>query len=93
MSFCNEAFEKCGVCREDAEVCSEILVTADIRGIPSIGVARLKRYINGLNEGLMRPDCTSSVLNETPVSILVDADGSLGATGCPQDHGGCYQES
>jgi L-2-hydroxycarboxylate dehydrogenase (NAD+) len=79
VDFCTEAFKACGVDQEDAVICSEVLVEADIRGIPSHGVARLKRYLSGLKEGLMLTGGSYRVMKESPVSILVDAEGGLGA--------------
>ncbi|MDA3955466.1 Ldh family oxidoreductase [Oceanispirochaeta sp.] len=79
LSFCMKTFEACGVKTADARDCADVLVAADARGIPSHGVARLQRYINGLQEGLMDPVIEPEVIRETPVSLLVDARGALGA--------------
>lgn len=79
INFCIKAFQACNVNFQDAEICSQVLVEADARGIPSHGVARLKRYISGLKVGLMLPDGHFSILKESPVSLLVDAEGGLGA--------------
>ena len=45
--FCSNVFEACGLSEEDALACADVLVAADMRGIPSHGVARLWRYVNG----------------------------------------------
>ena len=78
-NFCASVFKTEGVGEKDAEIAVDVLVTADMCGIPSHGVARLGRYINGLKEGMMLPDGDLSVIRESPVSLLVDARGSLGA--------------
>ena len=41
--FCEEAFKKLGVPAGDALTTTDVLVTADLRGIESHGVARLGR--------------------------------------------------
>jgi len=52
--FCAAAFERLDVAAEDAWVTADVLVEADRRGIASHGVARLRRYVNGLRDGMMR---------------------------------------
>jgi L-2-hydroxycarboxylate dehydrogenase (NAD+) len=74
--FCTRVFEKMGVSHDDAEVTSDVLVLANLRGIDSHGVARLKRYVDGLRDGVMvaRPDIR--VMHETPTTALMG--GGLG---------------
>ncbi len=54
-AFCEKVFLFHGVGAEDSRVSADVLVAADARGIPSHGVARLQRYVNGLRSGLMLP--------------------------------------
>ena len=77
-SFCVRVFRRMGVSEEDARITTDVLVAADLRGIDSHGVARLRRYVNGLRGGMMiaRPD--EQVVAETPVTALVDAGAGLG---------------
>jgi len=76
--FCVRVFEKMGVPEEDARITADVLVTADLRGVDSHGVARLRRYVNGLRDGMMvaRPDV--QVIAETPATALIDAGAGLG---------------
>jgi LDH2 family malate/lactate/ureidoglycolate dehydrogenase len=76
--FCGSIFEALDVPRRDAEIAADVLVSADLRGINSHGVARLRRYVNGLKSGMMiaRPDV--QVVTETPATALVDAGAGLG---------------
>jgi L-2-hydroxycarboxylate dehydrogenase (NAD+) len=53
--FCQAVFQTLNVPEEDARIAAAVLVAANARGIPSHGVARLQRYINGLETGLMLP--------------------------------------
>lgn len=76
--FCTEIFQSCGLKRADAEISAEVLVAADLRGIPSHGIARLSRYVNGLRSGQMLPDAVESVVAETPVTLTVNANGAMG---------------
>ncbi|MCD6554052.1 MAG: Ldh family oxidoreductase, partial [Anaerolineae bacterium] len=76
--FCTRVFEKLGVPRDDAEVTSDVLVLANLRGIDSHGVARLRRYVNGLRDGVMVARPEIQVVRETPATALIDAGAGLG---------------
>lgn len=76
--FCTQVFEKMGVPHNDAEVTSDVLVLADLRGIDSHGVARLKRYVDGLRDGVMLPRPKIEVVHETPTTALMDGGAGLG---------------
>ncbi|MDH4268589.1 MAG: Ldh family oxidoreductase, partial [Deltaproteobacteria bacterium] len=54
-AFCQRVFEKMGVPSQDARTTSEVLVMADLRGVDSHGVARLRRNYTGLKNGVMVP--------------------------------------
>ncbi|MCU0521564.1 MAG: Ldh family oxidoreductase [Anaerolineae bacterium] len=77
--FCRRVFETLDLPAEDAEVAAQVLVAADVRGIPSHGVARLSRYVHGLKVGLMRADAVPETLYETPSSLVIHAHGAMGA--------------
>ncbi|MCL6430464.1 MAG: Ldh family oxidoreductase [Anaerolineae bacterium] len=76
--FCSEVFMHLGVPEEDAAITADVLVAADLRGIDSHGVARLKRYVDGIRDGVMRTRPNTRVVVETPATITFDADGGLG---------------
>jgi len=76
--FCAEAFTKLGISKEDAEITSDNLVQADLRGIPSHGVARLMRYVNGIKSGKMLPNAKPKILKETPTTASVSGENGLG---------------
>jgi len=77
-AFCQKVFEKLDVPPQDAQVTADNLVLADLRGISSHGVARLRRYVNGLRDGVMvaRPDV--QVVHETMTTALIDGGAGLG---------------
>ena len=76
--FCLRVFRKLGVPEEDARITSEVLVIADLRGIGSHGVARLRRYVDGLRTGMMVTHPEVKVVRETPATALIDAGAGLG---------------
>ncbi|HEM61991.1 MAG TPA: Ldh family oxidoreductase [Chloroflexi bacterium] len=67
-----------GVPGQDARVTAEVLVSADLRGIDSHGVARTRRYVDGLRDGVMKARPDVQVVHETAVTALVDGGGGLG---------------
>jgi LDH2 family malate/lactate/ureidoglycolate dehydrogenase len=57
---------------------ARVLVAADERGIPSHGVARLSRYLKGIQEGTIRPGVEMPVHEPAPAMGWVDARNGLG---------------
>jgi len=78
LSFCQKVFEKMGVPSQDAFLTSDVLVLADLRGIESHGVARLRRYYTGLKNGVMVPKPKIEVKLETPITARIDGGAALG---------------
>jgi len=78
VDFCSQVFRKLGMPDQDAMASADILVAADARGIPSHGIARLGRYVNGITSGVMRPDQKSEIVHRTPLSFVMDAKGGIG---------------
>lgn len=61
-----------------AKITADVLLAADRRGIESHGVARLKRYIDGMNDGTIRRHPEVQTIKETPVSLVIDGGGGMG---------------
>ncbi len=77
--FCSRVFQKYGLQGEEALESARVLVAADARNIPSHGVARLRRYMIGFEEKTILPHGEIETLRETPVSLVLDAHGAMGA--------------
>jgi len=67
-----------GILEEDARITADVLVAADLRGIDSHGVARLRRYVNGLRDGMMVARPEVQLLTDTPTTARIDAGAGLG---------------
>lgn len=76
--YCRDIFIRLEVLPGDARTVAEVLVSADLRGIDSHGVARMRRYVRGLREGVIVPRPEIRILRETPVSALLDGGAALG---------------
>ena len=79
VRFCRGVFESLSLSAEDAALAADVLVAADLRGIPSHGVGRLWRYVNGLTTGQMLANGSTEVVAESDMSIVVNANGQMGA--------------
>jgi len=76
--FCVKVFEKLDVPTEDAEIVVDNLVSADLRGISSHGIARLRRYVKGLQDGVMLARPEVKLVHQTPATALFDGGDGLG---------------
>jgi L-2-hydroxycarboxylate dehydrogenase (NAD+) len=71
-------FGAVGVPAEMADRAAEALVIADVRGIPSHGVARLPMYVGRIDAGVIDPRATLAVVHETGATAALDAQNGLG---------------
>lgn len=84
--FASRVFRRCGVPEEDAAAACDVLTTADLWGIDSHGVARLKAYYEMLTRGLINPRPRVRVVRESPGTLTVDGDNGLGLVVGPRAH-------
>lgn len=78
QEFCIQVMESAGLGHKDAELFSSCLVTADMRGIHSHGVMRLKTYYQRCAMGLVDPKGVPAIVRDTPSLLVVDGNNSLG---------------
>ncbi len=78
-NFMAAAFEKIGVPREEAEICADVLMESDRRGIESHGCNRFKPiYIDRIKAGIQKPITEFEILKETPTTAVVDGHDGMG---------------
>jgi LDH2 family malate/lactate/ureidoglycolate dehydrogenase len=77
-AFVTSIFKAVGLSSEDAEVVSDVLVAADLMGISSHGVQRVRRYVDGILRCCVNPRPNIRVVRDRGAVALVDADGGLG---------------
>ncbi len=78
VRFMEEVFRAQGVSEEDAKICADVLITADLRGIESHGVGRLKYYYDRIQAGIQFPEAQMEVVKETETTALVDGHHGMG---------------
>ncbi len=71
-------YKAAGASDEDADLVTEGILTATLRGHESHGVGQLPRYIREYVNGLINKDGSIKITNETPATIAIDGDWCLG---------------
>jgi L-2-hydroxycarboxylate dehydrogenase (NAD+) len=77
-------FTAIGCSEQDADLASDVLVSADARGIDSHGVARLAGYVRLYDHGRLNTKPQVKVLHETPSTATLDGDRGLGLVVAPK---------
>jgi L-2-hydroxycarboxylate dehydrogenase (NAD+) len=77
--FVAAVLEAVGITREDAAITADVLVTADLTGHESHGVARLEgQYVRPVQTGQIRAGGGLVTVRETAATLVLDADNGLG---------------
>lgn len=77
--FMTDVFKAVGVPAEDAEICADVLMESDRRGIESHGCNRFKPiYIDRINAGIQNPVTDFEIIKETPTTLVADAHDGMG---------------
>lgn len=82
--FCNAVFTKMGCSTADAKLATNVLVSSDLRGIDSHGVARLSGYVRLWEAERINPTPNIKIVHETPSTATVDGDAGLGLVVAPK---------
>lgn len=83
-AFALSAFKKIGCSDEHATLATEVLLSADLRGIDSHGLARLSGYIRLWEAKRINATPTIKIIHESPSTAVVDGDGGLGLVVAPK---------
>ena len=81
--FTNSVFRGMGCNDSDAAVAARVLLSADMRGIESHGVARLSGYVRLWEAGRINARPEIKIVYETPSTAVVDGDAGLGLVVAP----------
>jgi len=76
--FMKEVFIELNVPPEDAEICADILIQSDLRGIESHGCQRLKMYYDRIVQGIQSPTTKLTIKKETATTARIDAGHGMG---------------
>ena len=82
-SFAKSIFIKMGSIEIDAQTAADTLLSADLRGVDSHGVARLSGYVRLWEKKRINATPDIKVVHETPSTATVDGDAGLGLVVAP----------
>ncbi len=83
FDFTKSVFQKIGCSSEHADTATKSLLSADLRGIDSHGVARLSGYIRLWEVKRVNATPDIKIIHETPSTAVVDGDSGLGLVIAP----------
>jgi L-2-hydroxycarboxylate dehydrogenase (NAD+) len=84
QKFTTDVFLHIGCPAEQADLATQVLLSADLRGIDSHGIARLSGYIRLWEAKRINASPNIKVVHETPSTAVVDGDGGLGLVIAPR---------
>ncbi|CAN5827585.1 Ldh family oxidoreductase [soil metagenome] len=83
FTFSKNIFLKIGCSGQDATTAAKALLSADLRGVDSHGVARLSGYVRLWEVKRVNSDPQLKIIHETPSTAVVDGDCGLGLVVAP----------
>ena len=83
FNFTKTVFQKIGCSDAHADTATNALLSADIRGIDSHGIARLSGYIRLWEVKRVNATPDIKIIHETPSTAVVDGDSGLGLIVAP----------
>jgi LDH2 family malate/lactate/ureidoglycolate dehydrogenase len=84
FQFAKNVFLKIGCDEEDAMLAARVLLSADVRGVDSHGIARLSGYVRLWDAKRVNACPQIKILHQTPSTATVDGDSGLGLVVAPK---------
>jgi len=81
--FTVAVFSRMGCPETHAHTAAQVLLSADLRGIDSHGIARLSGYVRLWEAGRVNPQPHINIVHETPSTAVIDGDAGLGLVVAP----------
>lgn len=81
--FTEQVFMAIGCSEADAVLSADVLISADLNGVDSHGVARLAGYVRLFDHGRLNPKPDMKIIHETPSTATLDGDKGLGLVVAP----------
>ena len=76
--FCVSACKAAQLSQEHAELLTDTLIQADLRGVHSHGITRLPTYVKGYQTGGINPRPSIKVVKESGATAVIDGNDGLG---------------
>ncbi len=84
QTFTESVFTAIGCPPDEAASAAKVLISADLRGIDSHGIARLAGYVRLYDHDRLNPAPQVRIVHETPSTATVDGDRGLGLVVAPK---------
>lgn len=84
FQFAKSILQAAGSPEKEARKAAQILLSADLRGVDSHGVARLSGYIRLIDKGRVNVTPDVKIVHETPSTGVIDGDAGLGLVVGPE---------
>jgi len=78
FNFTTEVFTKMGCDKADAEKAAKVFLAAELRGLASHGMIRIKDYYQLWEADRINTTPNIRIVHETPSTAVVDGDGAIG---------------
>ena len=78
VKFMVATLEKMGVPGDDAAIIADVLITSDLWGVRSHGVAHLKMYHERIKRGLQLPVSNWKVVKDSKATAVIDGGNGMG---------------
>jgi len=78
VDFMLESLAAMGISEEDAKIISDVIITSDLWGVRSHGIAHLKMYHERIKKGLQLPKTNITVVKDTPTTAVLDGGNGMG---------------
>ena len=82
--FAHSVFKKMNCSEDQARLATDVLLSADLRGIDSHGIARLSGYVRLWEVKRINSSPNIKIVHETLSTAVVDGDGGLGLVVAPK---------
>ena len=77
-SFAESLMLETGCNEVESKAVAQVLVEADLRGIFSHGTARLRRYVDHIASGIIKPNSEPKLIFESKLAAVYDGRGGVG---------------
>jgi len=78
IDFMLEALTAMGTTPEDAKIIADVIITSDLWGIRSHGIAHLKMYHERIKKGLQLPATRWNIVRDSDATAVIDGGNGMG---------------
>jgi len=78
VEFMLEALAAMGISEDDSKIIADVIITSDLWGVRSHGIAHLKMYHERIKKGLQLPQTRLAVVKDTPTTAVLDGGNGMG---------------